>query len=52
MYLDLAINQIPFILGFIKQKYQSRWVLHVVFFTVGFSVRKLQVKKKQCVATL
>ena len=30
MYLNQAINQMPFILVFIKQKYQSRWFLHVV----------------------
>ena len=52
MYLNQAINQMPFILVFIKQKYQSRWFLHEVFFTLGFSVWKLQVKERQCVAKL
>lgn len=53
MYLDLAIYQMPFISVFIKQKYQSSWFLHKVFFTVGFSVQKLQVKEKlECVAKL
>lgn len=48
--LDLAINQMPFILVFIKQKYQSRWFLQVVVFSLGFSVKKLQVRERQCVA--
>ena len=52
MYLDLAINQMPFILVFIKQKYQSRWFLHVVFLTLGLSVQKLQIKGRQYVAKL
>ena len=40
----------PFILVFIKQKYQSRWFLQVVVFSLGFSVKKLQVRERQCVA--
>ena len=40
----------PFILVIIKHKYQSRWFLHEAFFTLGFSVQKLQVKERQCVA--
>lgn len=48
--LHLAINQMPFILVFIKQKYQSRWFLQVVVFSLGFSVKKLQVRERQCVA--
>ena len=52
MYLNQAINQMPFIFVFKNKNTKAGCFYMKYFLTLGFSVQKLHVKERQCVAKL